>query len=92
MGIGSGVSTSLIKGVARAGNGKAEFISDTDRIQPKVKQLWIVTLDLSWETLFYPYTKNKGVDQPAHPRSLISTFVVRNLDSIRLAKSKISRL
>ena len=25
---------------------------------------------------------NKGADQPAHPRSLISTFVVRCLDSI----------
>ena len=37
LGIGSGVSSSLIKGVARAGNGKAEFIADTDRIQPKVK-------------------------------------------------------
>ena len=29
-----------------------------------------------------PYAKNKGADQPAHPRSLISTFVVRCLDSI----------
>ena len=29
-----------------------------------------------------PYANNKGVDQPAHPRSLISTFVVRSLDSI----------
>ena len=40
------------------------------------------------------YANNKGVDQPAHPRSLISTFVVRYLDSIIpiLAKSKISRL
>ena len=28
------------------------------------------------------YANNKGVDQPAHPRSLISTFVVRCLDSI----------
>ena len=37
---------------------------------------------------------NKGADQPAHPRSLISTFVVRYLDSKIpvLAKSKISRL
>ena len=29
-----------------------------------------------------PYANNKGADQPAHPRSLISTFVVRCLNSI----------
>ena len=29
-----------------------------------------------------PFANNKGADQPAHPRSLISTFVVRCLDSI----------
>ena len=29
-----------------------------------------------------PYANNKGADQPAHPRSLISDFVVRCLDSI----------
>ena len=29
-----------------------------------------------------PYAKNKGADQAAHPRSLISAFVVRCLDSI----------
>ena len=29
-----------------------------------------------------PYANNKGADQPAHPCSLISTFVVRCLDSI----------
>ena len=28
------------------------------------------------------YANNKGADQPAHPRSLISTFLVRCLDSI----------
>ena len=28
------------------------------------------------------YTNNKGADQPAHPRNLISAFVVRCLDSI----------
>ena len=26
--------------------------------------------------------KKKGADQPAHPRSLISAFVVRSLDGI----------
>ena len=31
---------------------------------------------------FMPYVNNKGADQPAHTRSLISTFVVRCLDSI----------
>ena len=30
------------------------------------------------------YANNKGADQPAHPRSLISAFVVRCLDSISL--------
>ena len=36
---------------------------------------------------------NKDADQPAHPRSLISTFVVRYLDSMIciLALSKVSR-
>ena len=35
---------------------------------------------------------NTGADQPAHPRSLISTFVIRFLESIisRLATSEIS--
>ena len=39
------------------------------------------------------YMNNKGADQPAHPRSLISTFVVRFLDSMIciLALSKVSR-
>ena len=40
-----------------------------------------------------PYENNKGADQPAHPRSLISTFIVRCLDSMIciLAISKVSR-
>ena len=29
----------------------------------------------SWENLFMPYANNKGADQPAHPRSLISAFI-----------------
>ena len=41
-----------------------------------------------------PYANNKGADQPAHPRSLISAFIVHCLDSIisLLAIAKISRL
>ena len=40
-----------------------------------------------------PYASNEGADQPAHPCSLISTLVVRCLDSMicTLALSKVSR-
>ena len=40
------------------------------------------------------YANNKGADQPVHPRSLISAFDVRCLDSIIFLDSmaKISRL
>ena len=34
------------------------------------------------KNLFYAYANNTGADQPAHTRSLISTFVVGCLDSI----------
>ena len=34
------------------------------------------------KTCLMPYANNKGADQPAHPRSLISTFVVRCLDDM----------
>ena len=41
-----------------------------------------------------PNVNNKGADQPVHPLSLFSAFVVCCLDSIIpiLAKSKISRV
>ena len=41
-----------------------------------------------------PHADNKGADQPAHPRSLISAFVVRSLDSIisLVSRSEISRV
>ena len=44
--------------------------------------------------MFMPYASNKGADQPAHPRHLISAFVVRSLDSLilLLPKAEISRL
>ena len=47
-----------------------------------------------WENLFMPYANKKSADQPAHPRSLVSAFVVHCLDSIIsiLAISNISRL
>ena len=36
----------------------------------------------SWKNLILPYANNKGADQPAHPRSLISAVVFRCLDNI----------
>ena len=43
---------------------------------------------------FMSYANNKGADQPAHPRSLISAFVVRCLVSVISLDSiaEISRL
>ena len=40
------------------------------------------------------YANNKGADQPAHPRSLISAFVVHCLDSVMclVSLTKISSL
>ena len=37
---------------------------------------------MSWENLFMPYADNKDANQPAHPRSLSSVFVICCLDSI----------
>uniref|UniRef100_A0A672M1M8 von Willebrand factor A domain-containing protein 5A-like n=1 Tax=Sinocyclocheilus grahami TaxID=75366 RepID=A0A672M1M8_SINGR len=37
LGIGEGASAALITGMAREGSGHAQFITDTDRMQPKVK-------------------------------------------------------
>ena len=44
--------------------------------------------------LFMTYVNNKGADQPVHPHSLISTFIVRCLDRIIpiLAIAKTARL
>ena len=41
-----------------------------------------------------PYANNKGADQATHPRSLISTIVVRCLDGMIciLAISKVSKI
>ena len=46
------------------------------------------------KTCLMSYANKKGADQPAHPRSLISAFVVRCLDSIISLDSiaEISRL
>ena len=47
-----------------------------------LNQNYLCIWTTSWENLFLPYANNKGTDQPAHSRSLISVFVVRCLYSI----------
>ena len=57
--------------------------------------LWrIVENEPHHEKTCLPYANNKGAGQPVHPHSLISTFVVRSLDSIIpvVAMYEISRL
>ena len=60
---------------------------------PNLKSLAAMLIDMyyngkNWyesgheKTCLVPYANNKGADQPAHLRSLISIFVVRCLDSI----------
>ena len=44
----------------------------------------LMTAHFMFFILFMSYANNKGTDQPAHPHSLISAFVVRCLDSIPL--------
>ena len=54
----------------------------------------ICTTDIHEKMCLTSYANNKGADQPAHPRSLISAFVVCCLDSIISLDSiaEISRL
>lgn len=40
-GIGSGASSALVEGLARAGNGTAEFVKEGERMQPKVSYYFV---------------------------------------------------
>ena len=54
-GIGSGASSALVNGMAKAGRGTAEFVKEGERMQPKVRffhapNLWNDTVFLTMYT------------------------------------------
>ena len=55
-------------------------------------QYYLASYNMGEKICLLRFANNTGTDQPAHPRSLISTFVIRFLQPIisRLATCKIS--
>nr|XP_015832152.2 von Willebrand factor A domain-containing protein 5A isoform X1 [Nothobranchius furzeri] len=60
-GIGEGASSALINGIAKAGGGHAQFITGTDRMQPKVMQSLKFALQPSVEEISVAWDLPKGV-------------------------------
>ncbi|XP_068108717.1 von Willebrand factor A domain-containing protein 5A-like isoform X2 [Hyperolius riggenbachi] len=61
-GIGEGASTSLIKGMARAGGGTAEFITGKDRMQPKVLRALKCSLQPTVKDVSLKWTLPPGIE------------------------------
>ncbi|XP_048044979.1 von Willebrand factor A domain-containing protein 5A-like [Megalobrama amblycephala] len=60
-GIGEGASTALITGMAREGSGHAQFITGTDRMQPKVMQSLRFALQPAVDNISVDWTLPEGV-------------------------------
>ena len=62
-----------------------------DLLKSQIRRI-IISGPRNVKTCLWWFANNKGGDQPAHPRSLISTFIIHLLESIisMLARSKIS--
>ncbi|XP_073474282.1 von Willebrand factor A domain-containing protein 5A-like isoform X9 [Aquarana catesbeiana] len=61
-GIGCGASTSLVKGMAEAGNGTFEFISDKQRMQPTVLQTLKLSLQPMARNVSLSWTLPPGIE------------------------------
>ena len=64
------------------------ILSNTEEVRP----IYLKMGHIMSETCFLSYVKNKGADQPAHPRRLISAFVVRCLNSNEILQLKAIQL
>ncbi|XP_041850377.1 von Willebrand factor A domain-containing protein 5A-like [Melanotaenia boesemani] len=60
-GIGEGASSALINGLAKEGGGHAQFITGTDRMQPKVMQSLRFALQPAVEDILVTWDLPKGV-------------------------------
>ncbi|XP_063813628.1 von Willebrand factor A domain-containing protein 5A-like isoform X1 [Pseudophryne corroboree] len=85
-GIGEGASTSLIKGMARAGSGTSEFITGKDRMQPKVLRALKCSLQPTVKDVSLTWTLPSGVE--AVLLSLIPTAIFQGQRSIVYAQLK----
>ncbi|XP_073467175.1 von Willebrand factor A domain-containing protein 5A-like isoform X3 [Aquarana catesbeiana] len=85
-GIGEGASTSLIKGMARAGSGTFEFITGKDRMQPKVLRALKCSLQPSVKDISLKWTLPSSVE--AIVLSKVPTAIFHGQRSIVYAQLK----
>ncbi|XP_073467428.1 von Willebrand factor A domain-containing protein 5A-like [Aquarana catesbeiana] len=85
-GIGEGASTSLIKGMARAGSGVFEFITGKDRMQTKVLRALKCSLQPTVKDVSLTWTLPSGVE--ATVLSKVPTAIFQGQRSIIYAQLK----
>ncbi|XP_028428800.1 von Willebrand factor A domain-containing protein 5A isoform X1 [Perca flavescens] len=73
-GIGEGASSALINGLAKEGGGHAQFITDTDRMQPKVMQSLRFALQPAVMDISVKWDLPKGVSVTALSPPITALF------------------